>query len=250
MASPMVGQVFINAMVFGVHGNTLRRLPDQGVTGQFIAGGFAGAVQTIICCPIELVKTRMQLQGQGQSRKKFAAAVKDRYKYENPVECMMKIYKYEGPTACFRGFNSTLIREVPSFAVYFATYFALCEQLEAASGPFSIPKLFLCGGTSGVLCWLVNYPIDVVKTRLQADGMGETKYNGIIDCFKKSYQKEGYQVLFKGFNATIIRAFPTNAATLATVTTFMQIVQPEMLQEFFKPSDNYNYEHVQPGWTI
>ncbi len=252
MAPPLVGQVFINAVIFGVQGNTLRRLKDKGVKGHFISGAVAGGIQTFLCSPVELIKTRMQLQGQGESRKQLKTHVRacDKYNYANPVDCISKIYKHEGFRGPFRGMLCTFIREVPSFGVYFAAYFSLCKYLKANTGAFNIPKLFICGGLSGMLTWIVTYPIDVVKTRIQADGVGKNTYNGIIDCVQKSYKKDGYRVFFRGFNATIIRAFPTNAATLATVTLFLEAVEPEMLQEFFKPEDHYNYEHVRPGWSI
>lgn len=252
MASPVVGQVFINALVFGVQGNTLRRLKDKGVKGHFISGAVAGGVQTLLCSPLELVKTRMQLQGLGETRKQLKSHLRhsDRYSYKSPIECIEKIYKYEGVRGCFRGLFATFVREVPSFGVYFASYFSLCKYLNANKGTFNIPKLFVCGGLSGMVTWLVTYPVDVVKTRLQADGVGTSKYRGIIDCCRKSYQKGGYQVFFRGLNATLIRAFPTNAATLATVTIFLEAVQPEILEDFFEPEDHYNYEHVRPGWSI
>ena len=250
MASPMIGQVVINAIVFGVHGNTLRRLNDKRAVGNFIAGGLAGGVQTFVCSPIELIKTRMQLQGQGESRKFIFVKKDDLFRYSDPVDCMAKILKYEGLRGFFRGFYCTLLREVPSFAVYFSSYYALCEKLGANKGTLSIPKLFLSGGISGILAWIVSYPFDVIKTRLQADGMGKTIYTGILDCSLKSYEREGLKVFFKGLNATLLRAFPTNAATLASVTVFLEMVEPEQFEEFFKPSDHYNYEHVHSGWSI
>lgn len=36
--------------------------------------------------------------------------------------------------------------------------------------------------------------MDVVKSRLQADGVYLTKYRGVLDCISQSYQKEGLQV--------------------------------------------------------
>ena len=232
--------------MFGVHGNTLRRLSDQGIQGQFIAGGIAGAVQSIICSPVELVKTRMQLQGQGVD---FTVQInsKDKFKYKNSFDCLKKIYKFEGIKGCMRGFNCTLLREVPSFAVYFASYHGLCKHFQGQSGSISIPKLFLSGGVSGILAWVVSYPADVVKTRLQSDGMDSNKFSGIIDCCVKSYKGEGYKVFFKGLNATLLRAFPANAATLAAVTLFLDLANPEMFERFIAPSDHYTYEHVQSG---
>ena len=58
LGSPLLGLTFINALVFGVQGNTLRALGRDSPLNQFLAGAAAGAIQCVICCPMELAKTR------------------------------------------------------------------------------------------------------------------------------------------------------------------------------------------------
>lgn len=36
--------------------------------------------------------------------------------------------------------------------------------------------------------------MDVVKSRLQADGVYINKYNGVLDCISQSYRQEGLKV--------------------------------------------------------
>ena len=228
--SPLYGQVGINAIVFGVHGNVLRAMGDENnLTFQFTAGCIAGCVQSIIASPMELVKIRFQMQGEGVSKNslKKGGKVDPKYFYTSPMDCLKKIYKYEGGIkGVFRGMTLTQIREVPSFGTYFASYQYLCEKTGAVTpdGGVNILKLLFCGGTSGILCWVVTYPADVIKTRQQMDGMGRTKYKGVIDCTIKSAREEGFSVFFRGMNATLLRAFPTNAATLATVTVTLNML--------------------------
>lgn len=78
----------------------------------------------------------------------------------------------------------------------------------------------MAGGMAGVFSWIVTFPIDVVKTRLQSDVAG--KYSGAIDCFKKTYAAEGHKAFSRGLVSTILRAFPTNAATFTVVTWIMR----------------------------
>lgn len=66
---------------------------------------------------------------------------------------------------------------------------------------------------AGVFGWLSTYPIDVIKTRIQAQDMKNQEYRNTWHCFKTVYRGEGMRVMFAGVGATIIRAFPTNAAT-------------------------------------
>lgn len=97
-----------------------------------------------------------------------------------------------------------------------------------AEDSYVIPKLLFSGGMSGIVSWLSTYPVDVIKSRLQADGVGGvTQYNGILDCVRKSYHEEGWRVFTRGLTSTLLRAFPVNAATFATVTVFLMYMRSE-----------------------
>ncbi|KAF7652699.1 hypothetical protein LDENG_00093800 [Lucifuga dentata] len=213
IGSPMMGLTFINAIVFGVQGNTMRLLGSDTPMNQFLAGAAAGTIQCVICCPMELAKTRMQMQGTGEKKS-------SRKEYKNSLDCLACIYKREGLWGVNRGMVTTLIREAPGFGVYFLAYDVLTRYLGCEpSDSYMIPKLLFAGGMAGIASWLSTYPVDVIKSRLQADGVGGVnKYSSIADCVRQSVRKEGYMVFTRGLTSTLLRAFPVNAATFATVT--------------------------------
>ncbi|KAM7230502.1 hypothetical protein CapIbe_017992 [Capra ibex] len=218
LGSPLLGLTFINALVFGMQGNTLRALGRDSPLNQFLAGAAAGAIQCVICCPMELAKTRLQLQEAGPART-----------YRGPLDCLAQIYRQEGLRGVNRGMASTLLRETPSFGVYFLTYDVLTRALGCEPGDrLLVPKLLLAGGTSGIASWLSTYPVDVIKSRLQADGLqGAPRYRGIVDCVQQSYRDEGWRVFTRGLASTLLRAFPVNAATFATVTVVLSYARGE-----------------------
>lgn len=251
IGSPMMGLTFINAIVFGVQGNAMRRLGCDTPLNQFLAGASAGAIQCVICCPMELAKTRMQLQGTGEKKSK-------RKLYKNSLDCLVRIYRKEGFRGINRGMVTTLMRETPGFGVYFLAYDLLTRSLGCEpEDPYMIPKLLFAGGMSGIASWISTYPVDVIKSRLQADGVGGVnQYSGIMDCVRQSLRKEGWRVFSRGLVSTLLRAFPVNAATFATVTLFLLYVregqecsipnsepqpaqlQPAQLQPLQPPSEN------------
>ncbi|XP_029806755.1 mitochondrial basic amino acids transporter [Suricata suricatta] len=194
LGSPLMGLTFINALVFGVQGNTLRALGRDTPLNQFVAGAAAGAIQCVICCPMELAKTRLQLQDAGPGRT-----------YRGSLHCLAQIYRREGLRGVNRGMTSTLLRETPSFGVYFLSYDVLTRALGCEPGDrLLVPKLLLAGGTSGILSWLSTYPVDVVKSRLQADGVrGPPRYGGFVDCVRQSYRAEGWRVFTRGLASTL-----------------------------------------------
>lgn len=70
--------------------------------------------------------------------------------------------------------------------------------------------MLLAGGCAGALGWATATPMDVLKARMQADGQGQPKYTGLIQCARESIREEGVRVLFKGLGLNSLRAFPTN----------------------------------------
>lgn len=68
MSSPLLGTALWNAVVFGTYGNTVRLSAKDNLEQQhamknvLIASVAAGVAQTFVICPLELTKTRLQIQ--------------------------------------------------------------------------------------------------------------------------------------------------------------------------------------------
>ena len=246
----MFGMGFINAIVFGVQGNMMKYIqPNQDlpkIRYSILTGCIAGGAQAPICSVIEFLKLRMQCQVDEAT-----------HVYRGYWDAIKKIYGVYGIRGLFTGTWATMWREVPAFGVYFSCYDFLCQRSMREGmtmddvGPV---MLSLAGGVSGIAAWVLTYPIDVVKSRIQVDGMvGEVKYKGMVDCFKKSYTESkethlseedkqrmnkylrqleeklnkyetfrGCRVFFKGLTPTIVRAFPVNAVTFTTFALILR----------------------------
>ena len=198
-------------------------------TYSLIAGAAGGFVQCIIANPMELIRIRMQMQGIGE-REVFleyaghhSAPGAHKY-YTSTWNCFRKISKNEGIVGLYRGNVTTILRDVPSFASFFVSMDYFCYQSAKMFnvhfnevGPVT---LLIGGGFSGMICWLVSYPFDVVKSRLQGDGVEGNEYKGTMDCFRKTYRTAGISGFFKEITPTLVRAFPVNATIwITTVMT-------------------------------
>lgn len=207
LSSPMAGVSVINGIVFGVYGNVRHYSsnPDS-FKSHFIAGSAAGLIQSLICSPIELAKTQLQLQTD-----RFGAT-----KFNGPLQCLSHIYRSEGVRGVFKGLNATALRDVPGFATYFVSY----EYLMRMKREPGVMYTLFAGGMAGMCSWMLTIPIDVVKSRIQVDGMtGErSSYNGMVDCFRKSYASEGKAFFTRGLSSTLLRAFPMNAVCFLVVS--------------------------------
>jgi len=80
---------------------------------------------------------------------------------------------------------------------------------------------FMMGGVSAAVSKTAAAPIERVKLLIQnqdemiKQGRLDRKYNGIIDCFKRTMADEGTISLWRGNTANVIRYFPTQALNFA-----------------------------------
>lgn len=85
-------------------------------------------------------------------------------------------------------------------------------------------KVLLCGGIAGVATWASIFPLDVIKTRLQAQSKGactegrpllpsQTSRQELSTCqlTKEVYRNEGMKVFYRGLGVCSSRAFIVNA---------------------------------------
>lgn len=104
LSSPIASISVLNAIVFGVYGNVQRRTNDpESLLAHFCAGSAAGLTQSIICSPMELVKSRLQIQND----------IPNAVKHKNPWSCLAHIWKNEGRRGVFKGLGITAFRDVP-----------------------------------------------------------------------------------------------------------------------------------------
>ena len=66
------------------------------------------------------------------------------------------------------------------------------------------------GGVAGLLSWVIGYPVDFIKTKIQSQDLDNRKYKGMSDCFIRHYKKYGMAGFTRGLFTVCLRAFPVN----------------------------------------
>jgi solute carrier family 25 (adenine nucleotide translocator) protein 4/5/6/31 len=90
--------------------------------------------------------------------------------------------------------------------------------------PFVID--FLMGGVSAAVSKTAAAPIERVKLLIQnqdemlKSGRLDRKYDGIVECFRRTIANEGVASLWRGNTANVIRYFPTQALNFAFRDTY------------------------------
>ncbi|KAM6408878.1 solute carrier family 25 member 48 isoform 2-T2 [Rhynochetos jubatus] len=224
MSFPLASIAVYSSVVFGVFSNTQRLLSQlrhgdpsraPGLIDVALASMVAGFVSVGIGTPVELVKIRLQMQTQPyiKANIKLKPTVPDSPAYRGPIHCFRTVLQKEGIAGIYRGAGAMLLRDVPGYCFYFIPYTFFCGWI-APDGSISPnpSSIWLAGGIAGVISWGIATPMDVVKSRLQADGVYLNKYKGTLDCILQSYQNEGLKVFFRGITVNTVRGFPVSSA--------------------------------------
>lgn len=222
MSLPVTTVSITSSVVFGTYRNCLQCLSQiRGGPGTpntkrdiFLSGLAGGVAQVAVMSPGDIVKVRLQCQTESMR----GGANLPKPKYRGPVHCLLTIAREEGLLGLYKGALPLVLRDGPSFATYFLTYSMICDYLTlpGKKGP-EWTGVMLAGGIAGMTGWTVGTPMDVIKARLQMDGMRETKrYKGFFHCIAETVRVEGGAVFFRSLGINCLRAFPVNMVVFAT----------------------------------
>lgn len=192
--------------------------------GGFLAGSLAACGAVTFTNPIELIKTRMQLQGElSKSDKKMPKL------YKNPAQAFVVIFKNEGIRGLQQGLTCAYLNQIalngcrlglyePSR--YYFTKFLDSSNFDEKSGPKN-QKMYInvCAGTfTGVVGAVMANPFFLIKTRMQSYSSAaatsklaginigqQTFYNSTWHGLKSIYKLEGFKGLFRGVSAAMVR---------------------------------------------
>lgn len=240
--SSFVGNALESSLLFGAYSQMRRVLQGEDVSEPELssivpAAAVGGACISMVLCPTELVKCRLQVQ-EGCT----ATVAKCVQRYNGPLDCVCKTVRNDGLQGLFRGGSSTFLRECVGNSFFFMTY-ELCryrllspsklhkdsmiqqyqgDQMQkyesgknhsnaAIEGVVDI----VCGGLAGVMFWAVVLPFDVVKTRIQT-ALDPRSSRNPFHNLKLIYGELGVKGLYAGLGPTLTRAFPANAAAMLT----------------------------------
>ncbi|KAK6197344.1 mitochondrial aspartate/glutamate carrier protein Aralar/Citrin [Scheffersomyces amazonensis] len=227
LAAQLVGVAPEKAIKLTVN-DLVRKIGTDEKTGkismrwEIAAGSSAGACQVIFTNPLEIVKIRLQMQGNvkklGEIPHKHLSAT--------------SIIKQLGLKGLYKGASACLLRDVPFSAIYFPTYANLKKYMfgfdpndTSSKKKLSTWQLLVSGALAGAPSAFFTTPADVIKTRLQVESkQHEVKYRGIGHAARVILKEEGLGAFFKGSLARVFRSSPQFGFTLASY---------ELLQSLF-----------------
>jgi solute carrier family 25 2-oxodicarboxylate transporter 21 len=161
----------------------------------FLSGGVAGAIECIALHPIDVAKTRQQLQ----------------ITYRQSVSEIIKTIIQEGGGKSFYGFLriyrgvlSPLLGMIPKSAVWLATNERVKYWMIGKDGKETSGIRLMAGFFSGWPEAVVITPFDTIKVKLQSRRFS-SQYQNSWDCMRGVVSQEGIFGLWRGLETTLWR---------------------------------------------
>ncbi|KAG0379175.1 hypothetical protein BGX24_001465 [Mortierella sp. AD032] len=148
--------------------------------------------------PTEVIKQRMQTK-----------------QFQTTTAALKSVIHNEGILGFYRGYFSTVAREIPFTCIQFPLYEYMKKTYALATQRREVDpwEAAICGSIAGGIAAAITTPLDVVKTRLMLSqrnpiGVGgapsSAYYSGITSTFKRILAEEGPRALFSGVGPRVM----------------------------------------------
>ncbi|KDP40952.1 hypothetical protein JCGZ_24951 [Jatropha curcas] len=224
----------------------------MGLKG-FVEGGIASIVAGASTHPLDLIKVRMQLQGESQlpnppSLRAYRPALAfntvatanislpttlqvpaPAAARVGPISIGVRIIQSEGVAALFSGVSATILRQT----LYSTTRMGLYDILKKKwtdqdTGSMPLVRKIVAGLISGGVGAAVGNPADVAMVRMQADGRlpieQRRNYKSVFDALTQMSKQEGIASLWRGSSLTVNRAMIVTASQLASYDQIKEMI--------------------------
>ena len=186
-ATPLIALVpFQNALLMVGYGAG-QRWGERHTTPQsavFVGGCAGGLAQSFVASPFELAKVRRQLFGPPPYDWRLAT----------------------------RGLHATFHRDVIPHGVWFLVY----DRCKRTYGDDAVATM-ASGAVAAAVAWVVGYPADVLKTRIQGSPHSMSLTQASRDLLSK--EPPGFvssvRALYRGLGLKLLRAVPSSAVNFS-----------------------------------
>ncbi|KAI6653284.1 Solute carrier family 25 member 11 [Oopsacas minuta] len=185
----------------------------------FTFGGLAGMGATAVVQPLDLLKNRLQMAGEGKNRKLYTSS----------LDAFVKIGRAEGVLGMWNGISAGLLRQATYTTTRLGIFSTLQDRYFAREG--KNPNILIKGGMAliaGGIGAFVGTPADLTLIRMTSDGRLpeglRRNYKNAIEGLVRISREEGVTKMWNGWRPTVIRAIVVNIAQLASYSQAKQFL--------------------------
>jgi solute carrier family 25 oxoglutarate transporter 11 len=209
--------------------NDFLHTPFMRAALPFINGGTAGMVATTVIQPIDMIKVRLQLAGEGARTGPKPT----------PLSVTKEIIAAGKVMDLYTGLSAGLLRQ----AVYttarlglFDTFMiALQKRAKDKGNKIGFVERAGAGLGAGGLAAMIGNPADLALIRMQSDGLKpaaqRNNYRSVIHALTSIAKTEGVGALWAGAAPTVVRAMALNFGQLAFFSEAKQQLKDTALSQ-------------------
>lgn len=179
----------------------------------FVNGGLAGMIATTAIQPVDLVKVRLQLAGEGMRSGPRPSA----------FSVTRDILASGRPSEFYTGLSAGLLRQAVYTTArlgFFDTFMASLTKRARQNGKTAgFKERAIAGLSAGAFAAMIGNPADLALIRMQSDGLKPVaqrqNYKSVIDALGSIAKSEGVPALWAGAAPTVVRAMALNFGQLA-----------------------------------
>ncbi|CAL1128557.1 unnamed protein product [Cladocopium goreaui] len=181
---------------------------------EFLLAGASACGAITLTNPVDVVKTRLQLQG--ELRASGAA-------YTGISQALLRILRQEGLRGLQRGLFAAYLLQFSNVGCRFGTYGSLKQFFGMKQGGHSTSQWLLSvllGAVSGSIAAVVSNPFFLLKSRFQAVGSEDVLHQHLHPSLRTAFldigRKQGVSGYYHGLSAFIPRVSAATAMQLST----------------------------------
>jgi len=199
----------------------------------FILGGLAACCATFCVQPIDMIKVRIQLAGEGSKA----------HVNRNPFSVGRQLIAQEGFFSLYHGLSAALLRQLTYGTTRLGVFRTLTEYFTPpgkTAADIGIMERVTASLVAGGVGALVGTPADAALIRMQSDAVlpAETRrgYKNVVDALLRMVKEEGLKGFFTGASPTIVRGLAINLGMFVTYDPlyayFKDYIQNDQLNRF------------------
>ncbi|XP_008498061.2 mitochondrial uncoupling protein 4 [Calypte anna] len=189
---------------------------------KFALSACAAAVAELVTFPLDLTKTRLQVQGEAAARR-HGAAWGRRVPHRGMLGTMAGILQEEGLQKLWQGATPAVYRQIVYSGVRMVAYEHLRDSMLGKSEDETFPfwKAVVGGMAAGAIGQFFASPTDLVKVQMQMEGKRKLegkplRFQGVHHAFMKILSEGGIRGLWAGWVPNVQRAALVNMGDLTT----------------------------------
>ncbi|CAB4013745.1 mitochondrial uncoupling 4-like, partial [Paramuricea clavata] len=185
----------------------------DGFVFKYCLSCISASVAECVTFPLDITKTRLQIQGEKASLVSGAKV----QPYRGMVKTAYGIAKEEGFLLLWRGITPAVLRHLVYSGSRMGAYEVIREKvlLRNKDGSFPLWKAVIGGMSSGAIGQFLASPTDLVKVQMQMEGRRilegkPPRYRGTAHAFSSIVKQSGVRGLWKGWLPNVQRAALVN----------------------------------------